>query len=57
MAGSFDGWMRISFLKKFNEAAANFCIFLTVIEALGYTVSLILGIMCMVQVSEVKKWK
>ena len=52
-AGCFDGWMRISLLNEHDEGAAKFCIFLTVLEALGYLASMILGIICIIRISNV----
>ncbi len=53
-AGCFDGWMRISFLNKFDDGAAKFCIFLTVLESLGYLASMILGVICVIRISSVR---
>lgn len=51
--GSFDGWMRISILNDYNKSATKFCIFLTILEALAYTASCILGIICILQINKV----
>eukprot|EP00829_Urostomides_striatus_P010182 TRINITY_DN2348_c0_g1_i1.p1 TRINITY_DN2348_c0_g1~~TRINITY_DN2348_c0_g1_i1.p1 ORF type:complete len:131 (+),score=5.85 TRINITY_DN2348_c0_g1_i1:218-610(+) len=40
-SGCFDGWLRISSLADIGNSAAHFCIFLTVMESLGYTISLL----------------
>ena len=52
-AGSFDGWARIAKLNDHDEGAAKFCIFLSVIESLGYTTAMILGMIGIVQISSV----
>ena len=52
-AGSFNGWARISSLRNKKEAMADFCIFLTVIESLGYTIALVLGIIGIIKVGTV----
>ncbi len=53
MFGCFDGWTRIGFLRKFDEGAARFCIFLVVLEALGFTASCVLGLISICQVGSV----
>ena len=53
MAGSFDGWLRIRFLKGSNEGSGNFCIFLCVVESLGYTASAIIGVISICRISNV----
>eukprot|EP00826_Nyctotherus_ovalis_P022550 TRINITY_DN1745_c0_g2_i17.p2 TRINITY_DN1745_c0_g2~~TRINITY_DN1745_c0_g2_i17.p2 ORF type:complete len:215 (+),score=46.32 TRINITY_DN1745_c0_g2_i17:124-768(+) len=53
--GCFNGWTRITLLKREKESAANFCIFLTVLESLGYTFSLILGLIGIIKVSDVSE--
>jgi len=52
-AGCFNGWTRIATLKKYKESAAKFCIFLTVLESLGYTIILILGLIGIIKVRAV----
>jgi len=52
-SGCFDGWMRISILKKHDDGAARFCIFLTVLESLGYTACFFLGILGIFEISSV----
>jgi len=52
-SGSFDGWMRISVLMDYNSAGAKFCIFLTVLESLGFTVAFILGLICICTINKV----
>ena len=54
-AGCFDGWTRISGLKSYHSGVANFCIFLAVMQSLGFTASCILGIICVFQISKVLK--
>eukprot|EP00826_Nyctotherus_ovalis_P063901 TRINITY_DN9369_c0_g1_i9.p1 TRINITY_DN9369_c0_g1~~TRINITY_DN9369_c0_g1_i9.p1 ORF type:complete len:223 (-),score=43.95 TRINITY_DN9369_c0_g1_i9:223-891(-) len=52
-SGSFNGWARIKSLVKEKEAAADFCIFLTVVESAGYTLALILGIIGILKIGSV----
>ena len=52
-AGCFYGWTRIAKLSDHDEGAAKFCIFLAVIQSLGYTVAMILGMVGIVQISSV----
>ena len=52
-AGAFNGWTRIALLNSYGETAAKFCIFFAVLESLGYTASLILGIVGILQISSV----
>eukprot|EP00826_Nyctotherus_ovalis_P009735 TRINITY_DN12575_c0_g1_i10.p2 TRINITY_DN12575_c0_g1~~TRINITY_DN12575_c0_g1_i10.p2 ORF type:complete len:127 (+),score=38.30 TRINITY_DN12575_c0_g1_i10:47-382(+) len=50
-AGPFNGWSRIGLLDDYKESAARFCIFLTVLESLGYTATTVIGIVGILQIS------
>eukprot|EP00826_Nyctotherus_ovalis_P009737 TRINITY_DN12575_c0_g1_i13.p1 TRINITY_DN12575_c0_g1~~TRINITY_DN12575_c0_g1_i13.p1 ORF type:complete len:252 (+),score=39.72 TRINITY_DN12575_c0_g1_i13:72-827(+) len=52
-AGPFNGWSRIGLLDDYKESAARFCIFLTVLESLGYTATTVIGIVGILQISSV----
>lgn len=52
--GHFNGWARIGELIEYKEAAANFCILLTIIESIGYTIILVLGIIGLIQIGTVR---
>ncbi len=56
MAGCFDGWARVSHLSKFNDGGLKFCIFLAVLESLGYTAATILGVICIVRAPAVSSF-
>ena len=43
-AGCFDGWTRIRGLNEEGTGTAKFCIFLTVVESLGFTAILCIGV-------------
>ena len=48
-AGSFDGWLRITLLKRSTpKGSARFCIFLAILESFGYLASCGIGIFCII---------
>ena len=51
--GCFDGWKRISQLKDKDTAVKSFCVFLTIVQALSYTIACLIGIICFFQASSV----
>eukprot|EP00826_Nyctotherus_ovalis_P031996 TRINITY_DN257_c0_g2_i1.p2 TRINITY_DN257_c0_g2~~TRINITY_DN257_c0_g2_i1.p2 ORF type:complete len:133 (+),score=9.17 TRINITY_DN257_c0_g2_i1:329-727(+) len=54
-AGPFDGWTQIKHLKRQHAGGAKFCIFLTVLEALGYTAACVLGVIGVLVISQVSE--
>ena len=49
-AGSFDGWARISLLSGADpRGAAGFCIFLVVLQSIGYMGACGIGIFCVIK--------
>ncbi len=51
--GCFDGWTRIPEMLDKHSGGANFCIFLTILESLGFEVACVLGVVCIFLVSKV----
>ena len=49
-AGPFDGWSRISALAgAMPSGAAGFCIFMTILQSIGYMGSCGIGIFCLIK--------